>query len=225
MLKKALKAVIGLALLPIAISVSVTFYRQFGNIDTPWTREQQYFLCGVLTYCFIQLLVFKPAYLYVLSHEAVHVLATWLSFGKVRAFRVTSTGGSVSTSKSSLFISLSPYFVPLYAIILTVIYYFTVNMLWWLGISARLYFLFLLGMTIAFHIITTIDTLKTKQPDLIKTGYLTSSILIYVINMIIVAGVLGLLTGSFSFKSFLGNALNMAVYIYKAVFAQLFLLK
>ena len=107
MLKNILKTAIGIVLLPLLVSFSITFYEQFGNIGNIWTEAQVYFLWGVVAYCLVQLLLIKPAFLYVLGHETVHVLATWLCLGKVTSFNVSPQGGSVTTSKSNFFISLS----------------------------------------------------------------------------------------------------------------------
>lgn len=216
------KTIIGLFFLPIVVSISVTFYKQFGVIGTPWSIEQQYFMMGVVTYCFIHLLIFKPSYIYVFGHESVHVLATWLCFGKVKSFKVSSNGGSVSTSKNNVFISLSPYFVPFYSILLAIVIYMANNVFLENSVSYK-YFLFLLGLTLSLHIVMTIDSLKTRQPDLVKAGYLISAIIIFVINMIIIAGVLGLMTRGFSFTDFIVNAWNSTVEIYQRIYTQLFL--
>ena len=222
MLKKVIKTAIGFLLLPLVASVSIAFYRQFGHIEVTFTKGQQYFLWGIIAYGLIQLLLFKPVFIYVLGHEAVHVIATWLCLGKVTSFKISPSGGSVSTSKTNLFISLSPYFVPIYAILLVVLYYIINDVFLW-GFLARPYFLFFLGTMLCFHIVMTIDTLKIKQPDLVKAGYLTSSILIYVINLVLAAGILGLLFYGFSFRSFLNNAYFLSIVIYENIFAQLFL--
>jgi hypothetical protein len=222
MVREALKTFIGITLLPLVASISIVFYRQFGSIESAWTKGQQYFIGGIATYCLIQLLLVKPVLIYVLGHEAVHALATWMCFGKVKSFKVSSAGGSISTSKSNLFISLSPYFIPIYTILLIIVYY-VINDVFLGGILKPTYFMFLLGVTLSFHIVMTIDTLKTRQPDLIRTGYLTSSVLIYAINMILVAGILGLSFESFSFKAFLNKTYFLSIDIYGSIFKQLFL--
>ena len=221
-MRKALKTAIGIIFLPIVASTSLAFYRQFGNMEVVFTKGQQYFLFGIIAYGLLQLFLCKPVYLYVLGHEAVHVLATWLCLGKVTSFKVTSQGGSAQTSKSNLFISLSPYFVPIYSIAAAVVYYI-ISDSFFAGLLAQSYFMFLLGVTLAFHIVMTVDTLKTRQTDLVKAGYLTSAILIYVMNLVIISGVLGLLFKTFSFRSFMSNAYFLSIDIYKAIFRQLFL--
>lgn len=216
------KTIVGLFFLPIVVSVSITFYQEFDGLGMPWSVEQQYFMIGVITYCFIHLVIFKPSYIYTFGHESVHALATWLCLGQVKSFKVSSNGGSVSTSKNNIFISLSPYFVPFYSILVAVGIYIANNVFLESSVPYK-YFLFLLGLTLAMHIVMTIDSLKTKQPDLVKAGYLISEIIIYVINMVVIAGVLGLMTSGFSFTHFMANAWNLTIDIYQRIFAQLFL--
>lgn len=215
------KTIAGLFFLPVVAGVSVTFYEQFGSIGMSWSIEQQYFMMGVITYCFMHLLVFKPSYIYVFGHESVHALAAWLCLGRVKSFKVSSNGGSVSTSKNNVFISLSPYFVPFYSIAAAIAIYIANNVFLENSIPYK-YFLFILGLTLSMHIVMTIDSLKTKQSDLVKAGYLISEIIIYVINMIVIAGVLGLMTRGFSFTNFMANAWNLTIDIYQRIFAQLF---
>ncbi|MBN1871456.1 MAG: hypothetical protein JW800_02680 [Candidatus Omnitrophica bacterium] len=221
-MRRSIKTIIGILLLPLVVSVSRAFYGQFGNIDIFLSKGQQYFLLGIGTYCFIQLFIFKPVYVYVLGHEAMHALATWICLGKVTSFKVSTDGGSITTSKSNLFISLSPYFIPIYSLAVIVLYYL-INHVFTDGLIRPSYFMLVLGLTIAFHIVMTVDTLKTRQPDLIKAGYLTSSIFIYVINMTVVALAFGLLFEGFSFRSFMSGAYTGSLDIYRAVFNQLFL--
>ena len=80
----------------------------------------------------------------------------------------------------------------------------------------------LLGLTLAFHVVMTADTLKTRQPDLIKAGYITSAVFIYAMNLVVISGALGLLFHSFSFRSFLNSAYFVSVDIYRTIFKQLF---
>ncbi|HED03312.1 MAG TPA: hypothetical protein ENI60_00885 [Candidatus Fraserbacteria bacterium] len=56
--------------------------------------------------------------LYVFEHEFVHALASIVQGGKLRSFQVTLGGsGQVVLTKGNLFVSLAPYFVPLFSLI------------------------------------------------------------------------------------------------------------
>ena len=81
-----------------------------GVVHQPRRRAS---LRGSLIFAFLP----RTMWLYVLGHEFTHALAAMLAGGKVTAFHVTSKGGHVLTDKVNWWIALSPYFVPIYALI------------------------------------------------------------------------------------------------------------
>ena len=198
LLKKILTFSIGIISIPLTITVSKAFYGQLSAISSLNTQNQVYFLWGMGTYIVMHLFFFKPNYVYNLGHETVHVLSTWLSFGKAKNMKVSSEGGSVQTSKANFFISISPYFVPIYTILLCVAY-FAISK--FTDISGYMpYIVFFIGFTFTMHIILTVEALKVAQPDLIKTGYLFSLSIIYVINILLASFIIGLIFTGFSFS-------------------------
>jgi len=122
MLKLILKFIIGVLSIPIAIGTTIAFYNNLvlvielaGNLNL--------FLWGIASYVVLHLLFYKPTYLYVLGHEAVHAGTAWLFGGKIKSFKASKDGGAVATDKTNVVIELSPYFVPIYAILISVIYF------------------------------------------------------------------------------------------------------
>lgn len=106
---------------------------------------------------------------YVAGHELTHALATWALGGDVFAVKVESTGGHAEVSKSGAFVALAPYCVPFYAMLVVLGY----RLLLWMrpGIQADALFLFLMGAALAFHVLTTYQTLsEARQPDLDAAG-------------------------------------------------------
>lgn len=200
LIRNFFKGLLGLALAPLVVSASVAFYNNFLATNALWTGLQIYFIYGIAAYACIHLFLFKPTYPYLIGHELVHVFATWLSFGKVTSFHIAESGGAVTTSKNNSFISLSPYFVPFYTVLAILVYYGLTFLTPMDAYTKHL--IFLLGFTMALHIIMTVHTLKTKQPDLMQAGYLTSLVIIYVINVLVTAAVLSLLFDSFTFRPF-----------------------
>ena len=86
-----------------------------------------------------------------------------------------------------------------------------------------LIFIFLIGFSLTFHLVITIDFLKTKQPDLIKTGYLLSLTLIYIVNLSVIALILSLIFPDISFLNFIRTSLESACNIYSAIVRQFFM--
>ncbi len=220
MVKKIFKVLLGIMLVPASFAFSVSLFEQITGIQSQ-RNPQNYFLYGVSFYIFLHLVFFKPVYLYVWGHEAMHVLATWLCGGKVSSFKVSSAGGSVDTSKSNFFIALAPYFFPTYTLFFTLILgcfsLFT-------NIEPYLrYFVFILGLTLSFHFIMTIEMIKKSQPDIIKTGYFFSINLIYLLNTVILAGILSFVFLDIKFLEFLIYAVAKTCDVYAGLFNQLFL--
>jgi len=218
-LKRLLKFFLGLLLIPTSISFTASLMQQISFIET-LDGAQNFFLYGIACYIFIHLIFFKPVYLYILGHEIMHVFATWLCGGKVSSFKVSSKGGSVKTSKSNFFISLSPYFFPAYVLLFSLIF----------GVINAFYdtesylniFMFALGLSLAFHFVMTIEMLKKKQPDIIQTGLLVSINAIYIVNLTILAAILSALFREIVFLDFLKTGIVKNKEIFILIFNQFF---
>jgi len=220
MLNKILKILLGILALPICIGVSISLYEHLNQIQIVLYYQQKYFIVGIISYLVVHAVVFKPSYLYVLSHELMHAIAALLSGGRVRSIKVSSKGGSVATTKSNIFIALSPYFFPLYTIIIVLVWAATKFL-----IKSDIdysFFMFAIGFTLAFHIVLTIDFLKIRQTDLLHAGYLFSMCLIYIINLILVGLIFSFLFKSMAFTAFLQDSYIKTRDIYVGIFRQLF---
>jgi hypothetical protein len=143
------------------------------------------YAAGAATYVLIERLFTKPMWLYVLGHEFTHVLSGWMSGAKVHSFKAKSSGGEVRLSKSNAFIALSPYIVPLYALLFAGLYALTRH--FWEPPQLRAVFEFLLGAAVAFHVSLTVSAVHKHQPDLKVLGHFLSAILIVLGNVLIFA--------------------------------------
>ena len=217
MIRLIIKFIIGVLIMPVAYAATRAFYGNFILIKEV-AAHLNYFTWGIVSYAVLHLLFYKPAYLYVLGHEAVHAGMAWIFGGKIKSFKVSGEGGSVGTDKTNFIIELAPYFIPIYTIIATVIY-FVVSRSYPTDSSV---FLFLIGFTLSFHIVATVETMKVKQPDIVKSGYLFSIVLVYIINIIIISVIFGLAFDGFSIKKFFLDMLGGSKYIYVAAIRQLF---
>jgi len=182
MIKLFIKLIIAVIAVPLAFGVSLAFYSNIILIKE-LAGSLKYFLWGIGSYVILHLLFYKPTYLYVLGHEAVHAGITWIFGGKIKSFKVSGEGGSVSTDKTNVIVELSPYFVPIYAIIISIIYFVIAS-------SYRIngsIFIFLIGFALAFHMVSTIEVMKIRQPDIVKSGYFFSIVMVYVLNMAVIS--------------------------------------
>jgi len=202
------------------VAVSIAFTGQLGQIEE-FEGLPAYFLNGVVIYLIIHLVLYKPNYFYVLGHEIAHALATFVCGGQIRSFRVSARGGGVLTTKSNFFIALFPYFFPTYTLFFWLVYFlFSL----FRDVSSFIpHFVFLVGVSLTFHLVMTVDSLKVKQADIFKTGYLFSVSLIYVLNVLLVSLILSVVFKDFSSSAFFQTALERAGDIYYAVYEHLFL--
>ena len=220
MLAKVVRYLSGILLIPAYIGYSISFYDQL--IAPRRVGEPEIaLLLGITAYLAIHVLFGAPTRAYVFGHELTHATATWVSGGEVKGMKVSSKKGSVTTNKITGFIALAPYFIPTYSIVVALAYgivgLFT-DVRPWIH-----WFLFGLGMSLAFHIVFTIEALKRKQPDLEVLGPLLSMGLIYWANIVLVMGVMSLVIPEVRFIPYLTGGFHRSIDLYRAIFAQLFL--
>lgn len=140
------------------------------------------FLGGAAIWCACFAAGLKPVRLYLVGHELTHALWAWAFGGRVMAFRVGPEGGCIRTNKVNFWITLAPYFFPIYSILAL--------WLWWAaGFWVRLdghacVLLAVLGVTWGFHLCFTVVMLARFQPDIAGEGWLFSMSLIYLLNLV-----------------------------------------
>lgn len=212
MLGKLLKIIIGVLLIPIVIGITISFIESLAGIESIKNTGARVFLWGVLSYVIMHLFIWKPSYIYTLGHEITHVLATWICGGGIKSFKVSKKGGAVEATKSNSFINLSPYFVPTYTLIFSLLYVIIPIFIKIPKIST-IYF-FLAGFTLTLHLVFTAEVLKIKQPDIIRTGYIFSLAIVYLINILLAGLILSLLFKGISFENFMYNTYGHSRNIY-----------
>ncbi len=128
----------------------------------------------------------KPVWTYVLGHEFTHAIATMLCGGRIRGMKIGSDGGHVYVTRDNFFVTLAPYFIPLYAIMVFAIFALGRYLLNWEDPMAWATFFWALGLSYSFHILLTRDFLHSRQPDIISQGFLFSAVIIFLGNALVV---------------------------------------
>jgi len=181
MVKRILKILLGVALLPVCFG----FSWQFGSTLLSITYKPElpyYFIAGCLVYLTVHILFRKPILTYVIGHELTHAFFAMLFGGSVKSFKASERGGQVTITKSNVIITLAPYFFPLYTFLTLLVYwvsiYFEVP-------GAAAWLIFLSGATVTFHVVLTLIFLRTDQNDIREHGIIFSYPLIYLFNVIL----------------------------------------
>lgn len=178
------KFIVGLLLIPACVGATLAFYHgMLGEI-----RSQHWFLAGFGVFILIFAIFQKPIRSYVFGHELTHALWILLFRGEVTAFSASAKGGSVEGTKGNFLIALSPYFFPVYTLLLIGVYFLA--KLFWDPKQYIAVFVFLIGFTWAFHAILTVSVLIKGQGEVKKNGYLFSLTIIYFMNVLILGIVL-----------------------------------
>jgi hypothetical protein len=200
-LKKWKKSILAILLFPFCLGSTSALFKLIKAIQTAETIWVA-FLAGVTCWIVIYLLLPKPMWIYVFGHELTHVLWVWVFGGKVKRFQATSKGGRVVVTKSNFFIALAPYFFPIYAFGIAILF---VAGDWIWGWSRYLVYLdLLIGVAYAFHVTMTWQVLKTRQSDLEQHGYLFSAVVIWLANVVTLLIAISLLTAKVDMLTALG---------------------
>ncbi len=198
---KWIKFIIAVLLLPVCLGAARALWlvlRACGSADITWVP----LLAGAACWIVIFLMLPKPMWIYVFGHELTHALWTWLFGGTVKKMKVTSGGGHVVISKTNFVIALAPYFFPLYAAIVVVV--FAIGHLIWDWHRFLVYFDLLVGAAYAFHLTLTFHVLQTRQSDITSQGYLFSAVIIFLGNVCVLLFGMPLLTERIGIFNVLG---------------------
>jgi len=185
--KKAISSfILGLFLLPVCYGVGKSFLNLVSMINLFSSTKQLwiFFVLGFISYILAHFLFSKPLKLYIFGHELTHALSGIISGSSIKSFKLKKESGSVTLSKVNLFIALSPYFIPIYTVILILL-----NVIFEIPKSI---FLFLIGVTVAFHIALTLFAIKQGQSDLKKYGTFYSLVLVFIANCVVLSGILAI---------------------------------
>ena len=198
---RAAKFLIGLLLLPLCLALSMTLWRAIVILAQSPTRLPLLHafagVSGIVLWAVIWIFLPPMTRTYVLGHELTHALWTILFGGKASGLKVGERGGSVRVSKNNAWITLAPYFFPLYTFIVALVWLLSA----WLVPAVKPYapiFVFWVGMTWSFHLTFTLRFLAYNQPDVREHGRLFSYALIYALNVLSIAAAL-VAVGSWSF--------------------------
>ncbi len=214
-----LKNVTGFFLLPVVWIFTKTFFNVFskaGHDSEFWMSEEFWFFAlgaALWTLWFFGSIWAlgqpRPLRAYVFGHELTHAIWVWLWGGRVSRMEVSREGGFIITDTHNFWIALAPYFYPLYSLV--VVLGFGIASLFvditrvedTLLFMTPLQWLFLLlGATWAFHLSFTIWMIPKGQTDLTYHGTFFSLVIIYLMNLLLVAVFLIVVSRHLSFASF-----------------------
>ena len=185
-MKKFLKFLIGIVLLPFALFFIYDFMAVIWAIIKNFQVTFP-FLFGAAVYLILHRYIYNFSRPYVFAHEICHALAAWCSGYKVTDIQVKEESGQTKVSNINTFVLLAPYCVPLYAVICMLLFYIT-SLFWAEILNYEKLFLGLLGFLVTFHLVHTYKSLtETEQSDItLAGGGVFSFVLIAIINLTLI---------------------------------------
>lgn len=192
------KFILGVLLLPFVYSSTTAFLKQFKLIDTP---TQDYFWYGIITFLIIYLFIWEPAKIYTKGNRLLEMV-----FSYVRPL-----------------VKVAPYLVPIYTLVLFLLYFFLLYLLK----SAALtnYFMFLFAFSLSLHLVFSSKALRSRRSDFLKGNYIFGFSFVYLLNIFIFCFFLNLMFEQVSFIDFCNQAYLNGRDIIASMFSQLFVNK
>jgi len=193
MLKKFITAIIKLAASLIMLAGAFTLalaiiilFRSSSEITN--SSSLMLFAAGFGAGLVIFTTLFHFTGLYILGHELTHLLAAKLFRRRTGKFTIRGNSGSVAVERPNIWISLAPYFVPIYTLIWIGIY--GLWQLVWPNSPQTVWLVFNtgIGVTYSYHICLTVKALKREQTDLQRYGRIFSMSLILLANVTVLFG-------------------------------------
>jgi len=193
-----IKFLLGVCLLPYLYSSTVSFLKE---LPFAGTAGQDLFWQGVISFIVIYLFIWEPAVIYAKGQKILEFI---FSFFKP-------------------LVRVAPYLLPVYTIVLFIIY--CIISLFNKSSNLLNYAIFIFGFTLALHLVFSAKSLRSKQGDFLKGNYIFGFSFVYILNISLLALFLNLLFAKFSFVNFTNNSIIGGASITKAIFGQLFILK
>lgn len=191
-----IKFILGICLLPFVYSASVSFIKE---LQTVGRVSQGFFWAGIISFLIIHLFIWEPVVIYRQGYRLLEIVFSFFA----------------------PLVRFAPYVVPIYTILIFLVYFLLSLIFKSKGFFNS--FLLLFGFSFILHLVFSAKSVKSKQGDFLKANYLFGFSFIYIFNLLLVAFCLGVIFKNFTFIGFFNNSLQEAKGIFFSVFRQLFL--
>ena len=137
----------------------------------------------------------------------------------VYSFKDVYDFGRVLVEKMLTFFKPAGFIFPIYSLLIIIIYVITLI----LGHSAwQSYFIFTIAMSLAMHLILTAHEIYGSDNSILKSHYLLTFGVIFIVNLFIMSLLLAWAIPEYSFIGFIKSLASQTVHLYKFVYKALF---
>lgn len=193
-----LKLVICVFFLPVAVGNTDAFLNILYKLDKIWVK---FFWSGIFSFFVIDLVIYKLNAVYKKGQRIVGII-----------FRFFTP-----------LVKFAPYVLPIYTILILA---FSVIISFFGDISSyQKALVFLAAFSIILHLVYTAGSMHLREADFLRAGYFFAILVIYWLNLLILAFTLDRILPDFSFLVFFRNACSSTRDIYSVIFKQFFLVQ
>jgi hypothetical protein len=212
-----LRNIIAFIAVPAVLAAGYTLAKNFLFFSISSGGKYISFWIGVLSYIAFQVVLYKPIKTYIFGHEISHAIAGILSGAKIKKFNVGESSGSVALTKDNIWITLAPYFFPIYTLVIIIVY---VCLGWFMDIKQLYgYYLFLIGFSVSFHLALTVYILSIEQTDLKVYGTFFSYVVILAVDIVMFTLLAALaFENAISIKNVFFQAYHNIINVYKFIY-------
>ncbi len=186
---KSLKFVVMILSMVFAVSYGFSLFLICKSVNLQ-QASIRCFAYGFIPYTLAWLIFLRRRYFFsTFEHEFTHLIIGLIFFKRPVGFHATDgEGGSTVLYGSNFIITLAPYFLPTLVFLILPVYLI-------LSPQFHNYYFILFGILTAYHFLSTCQEFSYRQPDIIKSGKIFSTVFLIFANIfcygIIITFVLG----------------------------------
>ena len=199
-------------MIPLLFSLIVEFPLLFSNYQK-LNETMFYSLIGFIFFTGFYLLTGQPVRTYIIAHELSHMIFAIFTGTRIKSVSFRKDNSYVKTGGSNVFVSLGPYILPLYSIVLILIYKMILIIIGYSKFISIIFY-FIIGAGYSFHILSTVHYLKYDQPDMKRYGYFFSLTFVMVWLIVISALLFSLMFSKVELVTYLLKSLYETKQIY-----------
>ncbi len=178
----------GWVMLPVSISLTRTLLAAENELGSRsvlgMSGASGMFLIGFLLFALIYIAFRVPSMPYVFGHELTHVIFVLARGAGVSKFKVREENGSVRVTEGGILVLLSPYFFPIYTVVLLLIFGGASLVTPLQGNVMGKIVAGLIGLAWSFHFCFTLNGMLQPQSDLEVYGFFFSFSFILMMNLL-----------------------------------------
>jgi len=225
-LLKVLVFVLAVLLLPFSVSFLIHIpglFREYSSIS----GEMLWSAGGFIFFLLVFFIFGAPVKSYILEHEISHIIFALMSGVRIKKVSLKRSNAYVKTERVNMLIALAPYSLPLYTLLLLLVYRVAARLAAARLIEARfvenpfvtaaMYFLF--GATLSFHMVATMHYVQLDQPDMRRYGYFSSLILVFTWSLVVLAVIFSLMFDRIDLIHYFRTSMEDALDVYGTLLA------